>query len=67
MKKRIAHDCNTRWNSTHEMLSTTLLYQDVFDRIVARAPSIPTPEDWKFARDLCDKLKMFYDVTSLPF
>jgi hypothetical protein len=62
-EKRIALDCKTRWNSTYVMLSTALLYQDVFERLAARAPSAPTPEDWKFAKELCEKLKMFYDVT----
>jgi hypothetical protein len=64
-EKRIALDCKTRWNSTYVMLSTALLYQDVFERLAARAPSAPTPEDWKFAKELCEKLKMFYDVTNL--
>lgn len=64
-EKRIALDCKTRWNSTYVMLSTALLYQDVFERLSARAPCAPTSDDWQFARGLCDRLKMFYDVTEL--
>jgi hypothetical protein len=64
-EKRIALDCKTRWNSTYVMLSTALLYEDVFERLASRAPSKPTRDDWQFAKDLCDKLRMFYDVTEL--
>ena len=64
-EKRIALDCKTRCNSTYTMLSTALLYQDVFERLASRAPCVPSAEDWKFARELCDRLKMFYDVTEV--
>jgi hypothetical protein len=64
-EKRIALDCKTRWNSTYNMLSTALVYQDVFECIASRGPCVPSFEDWKFARELCDRLKMFYDVTEL--
>jgi hypothetical protein len=64
-EKRIALDCKTRWNSTYIMLSTALLYQDVFERLAARAPCVPTQEDWQFAQELCDRLKLFYDVTEV--
>ena len=64
-EKRIALDCKTRWNSTYIMLSTALVYQDVFERLASRAPCVPSQDDWKFARELCDRLKMFYDVTEL--
>jgi len=47
------------------MLSTALVYQDVFERLASRAPTVPSTEDWKFARELCDRLKMFYDVTEV--
>jgi hypothetical protein len=63
--KRITFDCKTRWNSTYLMLITALLYKDVFERLAARAPCIPTEDDWQFAKDLCDRLKIFYDVTEL--
>ena len=47
------------------MLSTALVYQDVFEHLASRAPCVPSQDDWKFARELCDRLKMFYDVTEL--
>ena len=64
-EKRIALDCKTRWNSTYIMLSTALIYQDVFEHLASSAPSVPAEDDWKFARELCDRLKVFYDVTKL--
>jgi hypothetical protein len=47
------------------MFSTALVYQDVFERLASCAPCVPSAEDWKFASELCDRLKMFYDVTEL--
>ena len=44
--KKIALDCKTRWNSTYLMLNTALLYKDVFECLAARAPCIPTGDDW---------------------
>ncbi|WVZ95397.1 hypothetical protein U9M48_041166, partial [Paspalum notatum var. saurae] len=52
-EKRIALDVKTRWNSTYLMLSTALNY----------IPSIE--QDWKLARYLCHRLKIFYDTTEL--
>ena len=51
-EKRIALNCKTRWNSTYIMLSTALVYQDVFERLASRAPCVPSQDDWKFAREL---------------
>ena len=67
--KRIALDCKTRWNSTYIMLSTALEYQIVFDRLASKERLCtsfkPTTEDWEFARELCSRLKMFFDATEL--
>jgi hypothetical protein len=67
--KRIALDCKTRWNSTYLMLSTTLEYQMVFDRLVSKEKLCttfkPTIDDWEFAGKLCGRLKIFYDATEL--
>jgi hypothetical protein len=68
-EKRIALDCKTRWNSTYIMLSTALEYQLVFDRLASKeklcAPFKPTEDDWKFARELCGRLQIFFDATEL--
>jgi hypothetical protein len=47
--KKIAPDVKTRWNCTHFMLSATLNYRVVFDRLVKKEklcfPFGPTEED----------------------
>jgi hypothetical protein len=67
--KRIALDCKTRWNSTYIMLTTALEYQIVFDCLAHQenlcAAFKPTPEDWEFARELCGRLKLFFDATKV--
>jgi hypothetical protein len=51
------------------MLSITLEYQTVFDRLASReklcAPFKPILEDWEFARELCGRLRIFFDATEL--
>jgi hypothetical protein len=51
------------------MLSTALEYQLVFDRLASKeklcAPFKPTEDDWKFARELCGRLQIFFDATKL--
>jgi hypothetical protein len=61
-------DCKTRWDSTYAMLSTALDYEEVFiclAKCEKFTPSCPVSADWKFARELCDRLKMFFDATEL--
>lgn len=68
-QKRIARDCKTRWDSTYAMLSTALEYRKVFiylsecEKLLT--PSCPVSADWNFARELCDRLKMFFDTAEL--
>jgi hypothetical protein len=63
-ERRLCLDCKTRWNSTYIMLSTALEYKTVFARVALFeklfAPMYPTEADWKVAKDVCDRLKMFY-------
>jgi hypothetical protein len=63
-ERRLCLDCKTRWNSTYIMLSTALEYKTVFARLALReklfAPMCPTEVDWKVAKDVCDRLKMFF-------
>jgi hypothetical protein len=51
------------------MLSTALEYQTIFERLASKeklcAPFQPNKDDWDFARELCARLKMFYDAIEL--
>jgi hypothetical protein len=51
------------------MLSNSLEYQMVFDRLASKeklcATFKPTIDDWEFIRELCRRLKIFYDATKL--
>ena len=68
-EKKLAQDCRTRWNSTYLMLASALPYEQVFKRLKQRRDSqykcAPSEEDWKMAREICDKLKLFFSVTEL--
>ena len=67
-QKKCALDCRTRWNFTYLMLSMAIPYQEVFDRMKLCDPQFkntPTNDDWKMAREICEKLELFYSVTEL--
>ncbi|XP_024984077.1 zinc finger BED domain-containing protein RICESLEEPER 2-like [Cynara cardunculus var. scolymus] len=64
--KKLAIDCKTRWNSTYLMISVAIVYKDVFQRLHQRESqykSLPTQRDWEFAKEICDRLQLFYEVT----
>ncbi|WOH10909.1 hypothetical protein DCAR_0830386 [Daucus carota subsp. sativus] len=66
--KKLGLDCVTRWNSTYLMLETALLYKDVFTRLSHKEPqykTLPSPEEWEFAKEVCGKLKPFYKATEI--
>lgn len=66
--KKLCLDCKTRWNSTYLMLETAIIYRDVFPRLKCREKqykNVPTEEDWENAMEICDKLKIFYEVTEM--
>ena len=47
------------------MLSTTLIYKDVFPRLAKHETSytyLPYDYDWELAKDICGRLKLFYSV-----
>ena len=48
------------------MLSTTLIYKDVFPRLTKREISytcLPHDYDWELAKDICGRLELFHSVT----
>jgi hypothetical protein len=62
--KKLSLDVKTRWNSTYFMLSVSLRYKSVFNRLKQRERSFtcaPTEDDWKFCSEVCDRLKLFAD------
>ena len=66
--KELVLDCRTRWNSTYLMLSTVLIYKDVFPRLLCYEPqyqSAPTNRDWEVTKIVCEKLGYFHKVTEL--
>ncbi|KAL5560206.1 hypothetical protein UlMin_036417 [Ulmus minor] len=65
--KVLSLDIKTRWNSTYLMLSTALLYKDVFSRLRQRepqyrklGPKLPSEEGWVLAKEMCERLKPFF-------
>jgi hypothetical protein len=66
--RRLTLDCKTRWNSTYIMISTAVRYIEVFEKLMPREKKFsccPTRDDWKFANEICDRLKLFFDITEL--
>ena len=48
------------------MLSTALIYKDVFSSLAKRKASytcLPYDYDWEIAKDICGRLELFYSVT----
>ena len=65
---KISLDCRTRWNSTFNMLKTALPYKAVFNRasrVDRQYTSLPTEEEWKFAEDVVERLRLFNDITKI--
>ena len=67
LTKKLCLDCKTRWNSTYIMLSIVIPYRKVFERLETLDQSFDChPEDdWKFASLVCEKLELFYQLTTL--
>ena len=64
--KELVLDCKTRWNSTYLMLSTALIYKDVFSRLAKREISyacLSYDYDWELAKDICGRLELFHSAT----
>ena len=56
-------------NTTYIMLSTAIVYISIFYRFAKKeklcAPFQPTVAYWNFARHLCDRLGLFFDISEL--
>ena len=66
--KKLCLDCKTRWNSTYLMLSIAIAYKDVFPRLKQREKLytiVPSEEEWNLAKEICGRLKLFYNITKL--
>ena len=66
--KELVYDCPTRWNSTYLMLEVAIMYKDVFIRLKQRHSkykTLPTESEWEIAREVCNRLKVFFTVTEL--
>ncbi|XP_030946144.1 zinc finger BED domain-containing protein RICESLEEPER 1-like [Quercus lobata] len=64
--KELVLDCKTRWNSTYLMLSTALIYKDVFLHLAKREISytcLPYDYYWELAKDICGRLELFHSAT----
>ena len=65
---KINLDCKTRWNSTFKMLSVAVPYKVVFiraSRVDKQYTCLPSEEEWNFAADVVERLRVFNDITLL--
>ncbi|XP_030964150.1 zinc finger BED domain-containing protein RICESLEEPER 2-like [Quercus lobata] len=68
--KELVLDCKTHWNSTYLMISTALIYKDVFLCLAQRETSytcLPHDYDWEIAKDIYGRLELFHSVTQFFF
>jgi len=67
---KINLDCKTRWNSTFKMLSVAVPYKADFiraSRVDKQYTCLPSEEEWNFAADVVEQLRVFNDITLLFF
>ncbi|KAK2652189.1 hypothetical protein Ddye_012045 [Dipteronia dyeriana] len=64
--KKLALDCKKRWNSTFVMIRSALIYKTVFPHLRQRDSQfkcVPTENDWVFAKEISDRLEVFFVAT----
>ncbi|KAG8377566.1 hypothetical protein BUALT_Bualt08G0046500 [Buddleja alternifolia] len=67
-ERKLIDDCQTRWNSTYEMLATAIKYKDVFPRFADRDQHYrmcPTDEDWEKVEKVISVLEVFWITTHI--
>jgi hypothetical protein len=68
VEHKLGLDCKTRWNSTYKMLNIALPYEVAFNR-ATRVEKLydcaPCIDEWMFAKDVVERVKMFNDITSV--
>ena len=67
LTKKLCLDYKTRWNSTYIMLGIAIPYRKVFEWLGTLDQSFDCPPegDWNFASLVCEKLELFYQLTTL--
>lgn len=66
--KNLRLDCKTRWNACFIMLEVALPYRVVFEiakQVDQQYVNLPTPEEWDFATEIVEKLRLFYEITRI--
>ncbi|KAF1878085.1 hypothetical protein Lal_00022743 [Lupinus albus] len=53
--KKLELDCKTKWNFTFLMLHVALI-ENLYK-------TLPNEDDWEMSNEICQKLKLFYNVT----
>ncbi|ERN02768.1 hypothetical protein AMTR_s00086p00057580, partial [Amborella trichopoda] len=66
-KKGLVLDILTRWNSTFDMLQSTLTYKEVFARYADSQHYITAPsvDDWNKTEEIYKFFKVFKETTNL--
>ena len=66
---KLVLDNNTRWNSTYVMLSTAHTFRQCFSKLAeddeAFSKYCPSELEWAEVYEVCEFLKIFWDVTKL--
>ncbi|XP_062114445.1 zinc finger BED domain-containing protein RICESLEEPER 2-like [Humulus lupulus] len=66
--RKLVLDCKARWNSTYLMITSAMIYKNVFSRLrfsEKKYKHLPNERDWLLASRMCDKLRLFYNVTGM--
>ncbi|KAG8363109.1 hypothetical protein BUALT_BualtUnG0003500 [Buddleja alternifolia] len=67
-ERKLVDDCRTRWNSTYEMLATTIKFKDVFPRFSDPDQHYqigPTDEDWEKVEKVISVLEVAGEISKV--